>query len=127
MVNTGKSFMSKIIINLAVILIIGFFNTQSYASKSITLNPNETKLFANNSLWTVNATCTVEAQGQKKNKIKIHVLKNKGTINGKNLSSGQATSFTVKNNSNIAVSAEAGTQIHLINLGNAALKANCSS
>lgn len=118
--------MSKII-NLTVILIIGFFSTQLNAFKTINLNPNETKLLANNSLWKVNATCTVQAKDKKKNKIRIQVLKNKGTVNGKNLSTGQATSVTVENNSNISVSAEAGTQIHLINLGKDGLKANCST
>lgn len=96
-------------------------------SKTLSLNPNETKLLTNHSLWTLNATCNVQGMNQAKSKIKIIVLKNTGTINGKNLSTGQGTSVTVKNNSSISVSAEAGTQINLINLGSEALQAVCST
>lgn len=118
--------MSKII-NLSIVLLIGFLSSQTHAQKTISLSPNETKLLANNSLWTVNATCTIQGTKKTKSTIRISVLKNKGTVNGKNLSTGQATAVTVKNNSNISVSAEAGTQINIINLGSEGLQAVCST
>lgn len=118
--------MSKMI-NLSIIILIGFLSSQTHAQKTIKLSPNETKLLANNTLWTVNATCTIQGTQQTQSKIRISVLKNKGTVNGKNLSTGQATSVTVKNNSSISVSAEAGTQINLINLGSERLQAVCST
>ena len=118
--------MSKII-NLSILILIGFLGSPAQAQKTIKLSPNETKSLANNSLWTINATCTIQGNIKKKNKIRISVLKNKGTVNGKNLSSGQATSVTVKNNSSISVSAEAGTEINLINLGNEGVQAVCST
>jgi hypothetical protein len=117
--------MSKII-NLSIVILIGFLASPVHA-KTLKLSPNETKLLSNNSLWTVNATCTIQSNNKSKNKIRISVLKNKGTINGKNLSSGQATSVTVKNNSSVSVSAEAGTQINLINLGNEGVEAVCNT
>lgn len=95
------------------------------ASKTITLNPNETRMFSNNTLWSVNATCDIRCANQSGGKIKIRVLKNKGSINGKNLASGQAAAIKVKNNSSISVNAEAGTQIDLINLGADQLVAVC--
>ncbi|MDR3443237.1 MAG: hypothetical protein P4L65_09485 [Legionella sp.] len=112
--------------NLAVFTLIALLSNEIYA-KTIHLNPNETKSLANNSLWTVNATCNIQSKGQTANKIRIVVLKNHGAVNGKNLSSGQATSVSVKNNSSISVSADAGTEINLINLSSEGLQAVCSS
>jgi uncharacterized protein YpmB len=113
-------------INLSVFILIGFLSVPADAQKTIKLSPNETKLLSNNTLWTLNATCTIQGKNQTKSKIRISVLKNKGTVNGKNLSTGQATSVTVKNNSSISVSAESGTQINLINLGTDGLQAVCT-
>ena len=107
--------MSKLF-DLSIFTLIIFLSTPVCAQKTIKLSPNETKLLTNNTLWTVNATCTIQSNEQTNSKIKISVLKNKGAVNGKNLSIGQATWVTVKNNSSISVSADAGTQINLINL-----------
>ncbi|KGP62462.1 hypothetical protein EP47_14435 [Legionella norrlandica] len=105
--------------------LISFLSFPMYAQKTIRLGPNETKLLKNSSLWTLNATCNI--QGNADGKIRIIVLKNNGKINGKNLSTGQGTSFKVKNNTSISVSAESGTQINLINLGDQELQAVCST
>lgn len=113
------------VINLSFVILVGFFFTNLHA-KTLSLNPNETKLLANNTLWTLNATCNIQGKTKPNSKIKISVLKNKGTVNGKNLTTGQATSVPVKTNSNISVSAEAGTQINLVNLSNESLQATCS-
>lgn len=110
---------------LTVIVLFGFLSSHAYAQKTIKLNPNETKLLTNNTLWTLNATCTVQNTKQTKSKIKISVLKNSGKVNGKNLSTGQTTMVTVNNNSSISVSAEAGTQINLMNLSSEGLQAVC--
>ena len=120
--------MSKVF-NLSIFVLIVFLgsllSSQVYA-KTLNLSANETKLLTNNSLFTLNATCSI--QGTSKNKkIKISVLKNNGTINGKNLSTGQATYVTVKSNSSISVSAESGTQINLTNLSDEGLQAVCST
>ncbi|WP_298627062.1 hypothetical protein [uncultured Legionella sp.] len=116
--------MSKII-NFTIIIIIGFFCSPGYSQKVINLSPNESKMMKNGTLWTINATCTIQGTVHNVNKIKISVLKNNGTVNGKALSTGQTTFVTVKNNSSITVSAESGTQINLINLGSEQVQAVC--
>jgi hypothetical protein len=116
--------MSKIV---NCLLLIGFITISApLEAKTIKLAPNETKMFANNGPFTLNATCNVHGTHPIHSKIKVVVLKNKGIINGKNLTSGQGTSVTVKNDSNISVSADSGTQINLINLGSEHLEAVCS-
>ncbi len=115
------------ILTLSLFIIIGLFSSQSHAQKTIKLSPNETKLLANNTLWTLNATCIVQSTHQNNSKIKINVIKNSGMVNGKKLSTGQGTLVQVKNNSSLSVSAESGTQINLINLGTDELEAVCST
>ncbi len=112
------------IFTLSFLLVFGLFSTESQ-SKTLNLSPNESKLMTNSSLWTLNATCTFQNINEHKGKVKITVMKNSGSINGKNLSAGQATSVTVKNNSSVSVSAESGTQINLMNLSSDPIQAVC--
>lgn len=121
-----ESSMSKFF-TLLICISIGLLSFSTYAQKTIRLSPNETKTLKNSTLWTLNATCSVQSSTQVNGKIKIIVLKNNGKVNGKSLSTGQGTSITIKNNSSISVSAESGTQINLINLGNQELQAVCST
>lgn len=121
-----ESSMSKFF-TLLICISIGLLSFPTYAQKTIRLSPNETKTLKNSTLWTLNATCNVQSSTQVNGKIKIIVLKNNGKVNGKSLSTGQGTSITIKNNSSISVSAESGTQINLINLGNQELQAVCST
>ncbi len=102
-------------------------STQAYAAKIINLSPNESKSLTNNYLWTLNATCHIKCNGQTKNKIKVSILKNKGIVNGKNLSLGQTTSVTLKTNQDITVTAEPGTTVNLINVGTDSVQAYCST
>ncbi len=112
------------ILNILILITMGLLSSQVNA-KTLALKSNESKLLTNNSLWTLNATCTIQGTNQTHSKVKISVLKNNGSINGRNLTSGQATFVTVKNNSVISVSAESGTQINLVNLGEEELQAVC--
>lgn len=118
--------MTKTLTVCSFILVL-FLSGTSYAMKTLRLNPNESKQLTNSALWTVNATCVVQSANQAKNTIKISVLKNQGSVNGKNLNSGQATSLMVKNNDSISVSAQSGTQINLMNKSSQPLKAACST
>lgn len=115
--------MAKIVKGLLLMGLL--FLSSQIAAKTIKLAPNETKMLANNAPFTVNATCNVHATHPVQGKVKIIVLKNKGTINGKNLVSGQGTSVHVKNESSISVSADSGAQINLINLSSEQLEAVC--
>ena len=112
--------------NITAMVLVGLLSSQAYASKVIKLNPNESKLLTNSSLWTLNATCNIQSNNQVKNKIRVSIVKNKGIVNGRNLNSGQATSVSVKNNQNISFSAEPGTQVNLINIGTDSVQAICA-
>jgi hypothetical protein len=112
---------------LCTLILISSFSSIAFAQKTIKLNPNENKTLTNSGFWTLNATCNIQSSKPMRSKIKIMVLKHTGSINGKNLSSGQSTSLKVTNNSSISVSAESGTQINLINVGDQAVEAVCST
>ncbi len=114
-------------LNLIFFVVISLLSNSVYAQKTIMLSANEAKSLANPVPWTVKATCNIHGTEKTHSKIRIVVLKNHGVVNGKNLSSGQGTSVTVKNHSNISVSAEAGTEINLINLSSEGLQAVCNS
>jgi hypothetical protein len=90
------------------------------------LAPKVSKLIENKYLWSLNATCTIQCN-QAKNKIMVRVVKNKGVVNGRNLSDGQMTSVVVHNHDSITVSAEPGAQVNLLNLGTEAVQATCST
>lgn len=110
--------------NYSFMLLLCLFSLQSNA-KTLSLAPNESKMLSNNAPWALNATCNIQSDHLKSGKIRVVVLKNQGKINGRNLSAGQGTSFTVRNNSHISVSADSGTQINLINLSSDTLEAVC--
>ncbi|MDI1351985.1 MAG: hypothetical protein PSV35_04330, partial [bacterium] len=96
-------------IKLIPLLLITLFSHQLHAQKTINLAPNESKVMANNGLWTVNATCTVQGANKAPSKVRVTVTKHNGSINGKNLSDGQSTLITVRDNSSFSVSADVGT------------------
>ena len=119
--------MNKILFLSLSLISLFYCCSPANAQKIIKLSPNETKLLTNNTLWTLNATCTVEGAHKSNDKIKISVVKNSGVINGKKLSTGQGTLIHIKASSTVSVSAESGTQINLINLGEDELQAVCST
>ena len=100
--------------------------SEVYAEKSLTLSPNESKQLTNHYLWTLNATCNIQGNDAK-NRIRVRVLENKGSVNGKSLSKGQATSFNVRNKQSISVSADPGTTVNLTNLGTVSVHAVCNA
>lgn len=109
----------------AVFILVCLFTVHAYAQKMIKLAPKESKSLTNHYAWTLNATCNVQNDNTK-SKIRVSVLNNKGKVNGKSLSQGQATFLTVKNNDQISVSAEPGTSVYLVNVGTSAVAAICS-
>jgi hypothetical protein len=115
--------MLKISISSLFALIL--MTAQAYAGSVIKLSPKESKSLTNHSLWTLNATCNIKG-GENKNKILVKVTENTGKVNGKNLAKGQATAVHVKNNDHVSVSAEPGTTVNLVNLGDDPVQAVCS-
>lgn len=111
---------------LITMIIFVLTSSQVIAQQTIKLNPKESKQLTNHLLWTLNATCNIQG-GPASNTIRVSVTENKGSVNGKNLSKGQATSVTVKSHDSIAVSAEPGTTVNLRNLGTGTVEAVCYS
>jgi len=111
----------------AIVLTIFVFATSNAYAQQISLNlaPNASKVVTNHYGWTLSATCTIQTKAA--NKIRVSVLDNKGAVNGKKLSAGQATSVLVHNHDSIVVSAEAGTQVTLQNLSNDPVQASCAT
>jgi hypothetical protein len=108
-------------------LSIALFSLSANAHQvNLKLVPQASKLIENKYIWSLNATCKIQCN-ESKNKIMVRVVKNKGIINGKNLSGGQATSVVVHNHDSITVSAEPGAQVNLLNLGTDVVQATCST
>lgn len=114
--------MLRTCINTALALVL--MSSQAYAH-TIKLSPQESKSLTNHGLWTLNATCNIHGS-QTSNKILVSVVENKCKVNGRNLSKGQTTSITIKNNQNISVSAEPGTTVNLVNASGDSVQAVCS-
>lgn len=113
-------------IKMTFVLIFFLISTPLLAqSVSMKLAPKGSKILTNHYFWTLNAQCTI--QGGSKNKILVKALKSKSVINGRNLTDGQTAAFTVYNNDSFHVSAEAGAQVDLENLGNEQVQALCVS
>lgn len=111
----------------ALVLTIMVFTTSNAYAQQISLNlaPNASKIVTNHYGWTLSATCSI--QTKTKNKIRVTVQENTGTVNGKKLAIGQSTSVVVKNQDSIMVSAESGTQVTLQNLSNDPIQATCAT
>lgn len=110
---------------LTVLLVFPMLSSSAFAMQlSLTLGPKGSKLITNNFSTIMNANCVV--QSGSKNKVIVSVLKNKGRVNGKNLTNGQTTLVRVNTNDSINVSAEPGTEVTLSNQGLDQVKAMCS-
>ena len=111
----------------ALFLTILVFTTSNAYAQQISLNlaPNASKMVTNHYAWTLSATCSIQTKA--KNKIRVSVLDNTGSVNGKQLKSGQSTSVVVQNQDSISVSAEPGTQVTLQNMSNDSVQATCST
>ena len=113
-------------LNTIVMSILIFATSNGYAQQmSLNLPPNASKIVTNHYGWTLSATCTIQTKA--KNKIRVSMLDNTGTVNGKTLAVGQATSIVVQNHDSISVSAEPGTQITLQNLSDDPVQASCAT
>lgn len=103
-----------------------FMSSNAHAQHmNVNLAPNASKIITNHAPWTLNATCTIQSKTQ--NKMVVSVLDHNGSVNGRNLSTGQAMSVVVHPHDSIAVSAEAGTRVTLQNMGTDPIQASCST
>lgn len=111
----------------ALVLCITILASSDVYAHQISLNlaPNGSKTVTNSFGWTLNARCTVKTKS--KNKIRVSVLENKGSVNGKSLATGQATSVVVEDQDAISVSVEPGTRVTLQNLSEDPVQASCAT
>ena len=113
-------------LSMIALTIMVLTSSNAYAQQlSLNLAPNGSKVVTNHYGWKLSATCSI--QTKTKNTIRVSVVDNNGSVNGKNLTVGQSTSVTVHNHDNISVSAEPGTQVILHNLSDDAVQATCST
>lgn len=115
----------KQILLATCLLLTSLLSFQAFAGKDIHLNPNESKELSNDFAWTINATCDIQGEAQQ-GKIMVRVVEHTSVVNGRNLAKGESSSFAVKSHDSISVTAEPGAKVHLVNLTNTALDANCS-
>ncbi len=113
-------------LSLTALTIMILATPKVYAhSISLQLAANGTKSVTNHFGRTLSATCKIQTKSQ--HKIRVSVSENCGSVNGKNLKSGQARSVMVHNDDSISVSAEPGTQVTLENLGDDPVQATCEA
>ncbi len=93
---------------------------------SVNLAPKQSKVLSNSTLWTINATCTIETN-QPSEKILVNAIKNESHVNGQKLVSGQKKSIHVHNHESISVSAEPGAAVTIVNQGSNPIQATCST
>lgn len=111
-------------LGIIVVGVLMIFSAEAYAG-TIQLSPNGSKSMTNHTPWTVSATCQVQGSAAS-SKIVIQLSDNSGTVNGRNITKGHATSVNVRNNQRIVVSAEPGTTVNLVNRGTESVSAICS-
>ena len=93
---------------------------------NLQLNPNQDKVIANTTLWTIHATCKIHSDTHKKT-IRVEGVKNTSSVNGKSLTAGHATSMIVYDQKTIEVSADPGAEVSITNLSNDSVEAVCST
>ncbi len=120
--------MKHIMIGLlsTVVLLAVLIQPAHAQSMDLTLAPHGSKLIENNFSFTLNANCVVHAKEEEKNTIRLHVLENNGSVNGKKLDKGQSTSVVIHGEKSLTVRAEPGTKVNIQNLGDSTVEATCS-
>lgn len=117
-------------IKLSAILVgvtLGCFALQGHGQgMNLQLSPKQDKVIANNTLWTIHATCKIHSDTNKKT-IRVEGVKNTSHVNGKPLTAGHSTSMVVYDQKTIEVSAEPGAEVTITNLSNDSVEAVCST
>ena len=110
-------------------LLIGLISMSSVVSAQqmdLKLAPNASKVITNSYVWTISAKCTIVTKG-KSNTLVVRIKEHGGTVNGKNLASGQTLSVVVHNHDSLSVSADPSTTLTLQNKGIESVQATCST
>lgn len=124
-------------IGLTVLCATGLFSTNAFSaiehsfSQSVTsyefvLPSNEPQIFTNTFFWSVEAICTIISDASE-NPFSFTVLRKSGTLNGVQLSKGDAMELIVHSGEQLHISAASGGRIELINRGETTFKASCTN
>lgn len=109
-----------------IILVAVLIQPARAQTMDITLAPHGSKMIENNFSFSLDANCVVHAKETGKNTIRLHVLENNGTVNGRKLDKGQSTSVVIHGQKSLSVHAEPGSKVNIQNLSNTPLEATCS-
>lgn len=115
------------VIGLSMLVTIALLPLSSEVqAMELNIAPKESKVLTNNSLWTLNATCTIQTN-QASQKLVVNAIKNESHVNGEKLHCGQKKSIQVRNHEHLSVSAEPGAEVNIVNQGSGAILATCST
>ncbi len=114
----------------------GLFSTQTFSitnhvftqglAVEYELPPNDPQVFSNIFFWTLKAVCTVISDVPD-NSISIKMLRKTGSVNGIQLTVGDAEGLMMHPGDKLNITAESGAKVELLNLGNISIKASCSA
>lgn len=90
------------------------------------LPPNESQIFTNVFMWTINANCEIQCDKNEVNTIKFKVLKKTGSLNGMHLKTGDTMSVDLHSNDAMIISAFPGSKVELKNTGRTTIHAYCN-
>ena len=117
----------KSILHLSVFVAIAAMSMQAHPqSMSVNLAPQQSKMLANSSPLTINATCTIQTKHDAQ-KIQVHVHKNNSHVNGLMIHDGEQKTLKINNHDSISVSAEPGAEVTIVNQGEDSIQAVCSA
>lgn len=94
------------------------------AAYEFTLPSNEPQIFTNTFFWTVDSKCTIMSDIQD-NPISFTVLRKSGSLNGIQLSKGDAMELLVHPGDHLHITAASGGRVELVNYGEKTIKASC--
>ena len=90
------------------------------------LPPNESQIFTNVFMWTINANCEIQCDKNEVNTIKFKVLKKTGSLNGIPLKTGDSMSVDLHSKDEMLISAFPGSKVELKNIGRSTVHAYCT-
>lgn len=89
------------------------------------LPPKQPQVLSNPFVWESTAVCVISA-GIEDFDVLFKVTRKKGTLNGKKMSTGETAQLTLHAKDKIKITAAAGAEMELTNLGEKTARAECT-
>ena len=90
------------------------------------LPPNESQIFTNVFMWTINANCEILCDKNEVNTVYFKVLKKTGSLNGMSLKSGDSMNLDLHSKDEMLISSSPGSKVELKNIGRTTIHAYCN-